>query len=99
MKRCPVCGESFLSGILCPVCGSMLTDTGVEVSRLKINKRSASHDSIRWKKPDPGDSAGSASVSGLTGEASSVSSLKSTVGKKRADTPRTPPPEEPPHEK
>ena len=99
MKRCPVCGESFLSGILCPVCGSMLTDTGGEISRLKINKRSAFHDSIRWKKPDPGDSSGSASVSGLKGEASSVSSLKSTVGKKRADTPRTPPPEEPPHEK
>ena len=89
MKRCPVCGEISLSGILCPVCGSMLTDTGGEISRLKINKRSAFHDSIRWKKPDPGDSSGSASVSGL----------KSTVGKKRADTPRTPPPEEPPHEK
>ena len=53
MKRCPVCGESFLSGILCPVCGSMLTDTGVEVSRLKINKRSAFHDSIRWKSRIP----------------------------------------------
>ena len=99
MKRCPVCGESSLSGILCPVCGSMLTDTGSEVSRLKISKRSTSYDSIRWKKPDPGDSSGAASVSGVKSEASSVSSLKSTVGKKRTDEPHTPPPEEPLHEK